>query len=448
MSRRQAAPEIKVSRRALDRTLTSSLAFAAMAGLCGPAYAGGFHAPEQSARGAGRAFSGEVADTGAASLWWNPAAIARSGRELHLSLHFRSFDTVQTDNGSTITRPIAPGGLTLPVGGDPTAEDTVPDHLIPNLSVVLPVGERFALGLSGTRAFYLENDFGADSWTRYDTIRNKIHIDDYQATAAFRATDWLDLGVGVSAQYTDAFLDAASPNLDPAAPDGLQSLQAGDDWSYGFSLGAQATFERVSLGASYRSAHDRDLKGSLSLTGLQGPLAGANFSAPAVTNFGTPWIAIVGARFRATPQLTLNAQLERFGWSEYDVITIEFAGARAGIPQEFEDVTTFAAGADYAVSEALTLRAGAQWDPTPSPDTLRENGVADSDRQLYTAGASVRLRPGVTLDGALGYSRFEGSQVIEDAVFYGGSGADTSARIRGDFEGDATTASLGLRVGF
>lgn len=437
-----------VSQSKSYRGQVSAVVLVAAMGLSVPALAGGFYVTEQSARGAGRAFSGEAADTGVASLWWNPAAIARSGRELHLGLNFRSFDTTQTDDGSTITRPIAPGGLTLPVGGDPSAGDTTPDHVIPNFGLSLPVGDRFALGLSGTRAFYLEHEFGADSWTRYDTIRNKIHIDDYQVTGAFRATDWLDLGVGVSAQYTDASLDSASPNLDPSAADGFQSLQAGDDWSYGFSVGAQATFERFTLGASYRSAHDRDLEGTLSLSGLQGPLAGANFSAPAITNFSTPWRAVVSGRYRATPELTLNAQVERFGWSEYDVITIDFAGVSAGIPQDFEDVTTIAFGADYALSQALTFRAGASYDPTPSPDTLRENGVADSDRWLYGLGASLSLGGGFTLDGAVGYSRFEGSRVIEDALFYGGSGADTSVRIRGDFEGDATTASVGLRVVF
>lgn len=437
-----------MSKAKLDLSRTSLLALATAIGLAGPATAGGFYAQQQSVRGAGRAFSGEAADTGVASLWWNPAAIARTGGEFSIGLHFNSVDTTQTDDGSVITRPIAPGGFTLPVGGDPSAEGTTPDHVIPNLGLSIPVGERFALGLSATRAFYLEHEFGEDSWTRYDTIRNQIHIDDYQITGAFQATEWLDLGIGVSAQYTDAFLDSASPNLNPTAPDAIQSLQAGDDWSYGFSVGAQATFERVSIGASYRSAHDRDLEGTLSLQGLQAPLNGANFSAPAVTNFGTPWIAVLGARYRATPQLTLNAQLQRFGWSEYDIITIDFAGTSAAIPQEFEDVTTAAFGADYTVSDALTLRAGASFDPTPSPDTLRENGVADSDRWIYGVGASVRIAPGFTLDGALGYSRFEGSRVIEDALFYGGSGADTTARIRGDFEGDAATASVGLRKSF
>ena len=40
-----------------------------------PAHAAGFYLQEQSVRGWGRANSGEVADQGPASLWWNPAAI-------------------------------------------------------------------------------------------------------------------------------------------------------------------------------------------------------------------------------------------------------------------------------------------------------------------------------------------------------------------------------------
>src|SRR3954471_14515599 len=40
-----------------------------------PAAAAGFYLQEQSVRGWGRANSGEVADQGPASLWWNPASI-------------------------------------------------------------------------------------------------------------------------------------------------------------------------------------------------------------------------------------------------------------------------------------------------------------------------------------------------------------------------------------
>ena len=50
--------------------LSSSFAFA------GAAHGQAFYLQEQSTRGQGRAFSGEGADTGASSLWWNPASIA------------------------------------------------------------------------------------------------------------------------------------------------------------------------------------------------------------------------------------------------------------------------------------------------------------------------------------------------------------------------------------
>ena len=58
-----------------------------MTGVAAPAFAGSFYLQEQSVRGAGRAFSGEAADRGVGSLWWNPASIARSGRELSVGLH-------------------------------------------------------------------------------------------------------------------------------------------------------------------------------------------------------------------------------------------------------------------------------------------------------------------------------------------------------------------------
>src|SRR5919199_1657852 len=45
-----------------------------------PADAAGFYLQEQSVRGWGRANSGEVADRGPDSLWWNPAAIGGDTR--------------------------------------------------------------------------------------------------------------------------------------------------------------------------------------------------------------------------------------------------------------------------------------------------------------------------------------------------------------------------------
>ena len=76
---------------------------AAPAAFASPALAGGFYLQEQSVRGAARAYSGEVSDTGVQSLWWNPAAIARSPRQAYVAAHGVLVDADVTDSGSTVT---------------------------------------------------------------------------------------------------------------------------------------------------------------------------------------------------------------------------------------------------------------------------------------------------------------------------------------------------------
>ncbi|HEX8568653.1 MAG TPA: outer membrane protein transport protein [Caulobacteraceae bacterium] len=409
--------------------------------------AGAFYVQEQSVRGAGRANSGEAAETGADSLWWNPASIARSGRELYVGAHGRLMSVDFTDQGSTITRPLAPGGVTTPVGGDGDPDDVAADQVIPNAAVALPVSDQLTVGLSVHRPFHLEYDFGDNSWARYDTIANKIEVTNFQGTVALRVNDWVDVGAGVSAIYTDAFLDAAYPNL--MGPDGRSSLQAGDAWDYGWTVGAQAHLDRLSLGASYRSSTEHDLDdGRFTLSGLVGPLASANFSQPAQTSFRTPWSAVVAARYQITPQLTLNGQVQRMGWSEYDAVRVTIGGATSAIAQDFEDTTVVAAGADYAISPQWTVRAGVRYEPTPTIDALREPGVADSDRWTAAVGGSMAISPAMSLDLALGYVAFQGDRIYENAVFYPGTGADTTVQMRGRHDGNMTVLSAGLRWKF
>jgi long-chain fatty acid transport protein len=178
------------------------------------------------------------------------------------------------------------------------------------------------------------------------------------------------------------------------------------------------------------------------------PLDGSNFSAPSTATFSTPWIVVVGGRFQATPQLTLNAQIERFGWSEYDHIDVRFAGQTVTVEQRYDDTTSIAVGADYQVRRDWTVRAGVKFDPTPTPDNIRETGVPDSDRWTYAAGTSLQLKPGLSLDAALAYVAFDGDRISDDAVFYAGTPAQTTARLRGKVDGDAKVVSVGLRWKF
>ena len=429
------------------RTFLGGLLGATALAAATQASAAGFAVNELSVKGLGRANSGEAAATGADALWWNPAAIARGPREISLGVHHRELSTDLDDRNSTITRPIPPAGLTTPVGGQGQVSDGAADFNAPNFAIALPVNDRIAVGFSIVQPFRLEGDFGDDAWGRYDTIRNKIATTDYQFTGALKATDWLDLGAGFSVHRTKAALDTAYPNLSPLLPDAVSHLQ-GDGWDYGWTVGAQVHLERLTLGASYRSAIEHKISGDLTLSGLQAPLSGSNFSAPADTKLSTPWTVSLAGRFAVTPQLTLNAQVVRSGWSEYDEILVHVGGGVETIVQNYKDTTSIALGADYAVNGMWTVRGGVQFDPTPTPDDLREPGVADSDSTVYAVGASVQVAPTLAIHGALAYVDFKGAELYEDAVFYGGTPAQTTANLRGDFSGHALTVSLGANWGF
>jgi long-chain fatty acid transport protein len=431
----------------MNKTVAVALASAAAISAASQAHAGGFYLQEQSTRGSGRAYSGEVADQGVESLWWNPAAIARSPREVYVGVSGVFVDAKVQNRGSSL---VYPGGATVPDTGAPRAYNPIQSGAVPNFAIATPIGDRFAIGLSVAAPYDFTTKYDPNAWTRYDALTSQLLTSDIQLTGAMKVTDWLDLGVGVDAEYTQARLSQAYPNLPSAAglsPDAFSGLK-GDGWNYGWTVGAQAHFDRLTLGASYRSKMNHDLDGSVTVSGLLGPLAAANTSGPASASFTTPWIATAGLRYGLTDRLTLDAQIQRMGWSEFDAITVNTGPSTQVLAQNYKDTTSGGVGADFKVSEALTLRAGVQYDPTPTPDAERTARVPDGDRWLYGVGATAQVTPRMKLDAALAYIDFKNSDVNHDAVFYAGTPAATTALLRGDVQGTGYIMSVGLRTAF
>jgi long-chain fatty acid transport protein len=184
------------------------------------------------------------------------------------------------------------------------------------------------------------------------------------------------------------------------------------------------------------------------VSGLGAPLTAADVDTHGHASFKTPWIATLGTRVRVTRRLTLDGQLQRLGWSEFRSIDISYPGVTSVVPQNYRDTTSAAFGADYEVSRALTLRAGAQWDPTPTPDVGRTLRVPDSDRWLFSTGGEMKLGAHLTAEAALEYVDFQGSRINSSAVFYPGTPAQTTADYAADVTGNAVVVSGGLRWRF
>src|SRR5690606_4354360 len=118
---------------------------------------------------------------------------------------------------------------------------------------------------------------------------------------------------------------------------------------------------RWDLGLSYRSEIEHELDGNVDISGLTGLLAagGGNTAVggeAGSASFTTPWYASFSARYAVNDRLTLNAQVNRIGWSEFEAIDVVYETGAATIEQNYEDVTTGAVGFDYVIDPTLTVR--------------------------------------------------------------------------------------------
>lgn len=414
--------------------------------MCGQALAAGFYIQEQSVKGLGRAYSGEASDIGAESLWWNPAAIGSvQGIEVYGGLQGVLSQSQVKDAGSTIQRPLQP---VRPVGGVSPANDPLEPGVVPNLDAAWRVNEHVALGLAVSAPFNFTTKYDGSSFVRYQAQTSRLLDLDVQPTLALHLNRYLDLGVGFDAQYSQATLSSNLPNLSPLLPDGYNRLE-GDGWNYGWTIGAQLhPNDRLSLGASYRSAIDHDLDGTVQVKGLLGPLAAQNAVLPGTAKFSTPWLFVFGGRYVLDQHWTLNAQIQRVGWSEFDAIRVNTLAGTTVIPQGYHDTTTGAVGVDYTMNPKWTFRGGIAYDPTPTPNIGRSARVPDGDRILFTVGATYRPRTWLELDGAFAFVDLQRSLINSNATAYAGTPVVTPIAYSAQISGDAFIVSSGAKVRF
>ena len=432
-----------ISRISLRRLAAGTALVAALAPAA--AWSNGFYIAEQSARGTGRAYSGEVADTGTDSLWWNPAAIAGTTgvtADLNASVilaHSR------VDNTSSFL--IVPGGAHVPVGGDQSNANPIRNGVVPASAVAYGINDKVAFGIAISAPYNFTTQYPTSSWARYSALRSSLRTIDVQPTLAFQPVPGLRVGVGWNIEHVSATLSNAMPNLIFAPGDANQTLH-GTGWDLGVSAGVQFARGPVTLGATYKSSIHHRLNGTLAISGSA---LAPNGAFPASADFDTPWMAIFGARLAVSPMLTLDAQVSRVGWSKFNAIYVSSAitGPNAAVPQNYRDAWTFAGGVDVALSPATTLRAGLQREMSAVRNDFRDARVPDSNRWTFALGGSHVVSRHLTLDAGAQYITFASGPITRPTAFYQGTPAQTIVVTNGELApAHVFILSLGGRVAF
>lgn len=426
--------------RALSLVAAGTIAAAVTA----PAQAAGFYIQEQSTKATGRANSGEVADQGAESLWWNPAAIGGlEGGDAAISATAIRPRANVVDTGTLIVRPGQSAAL---VGGNAT-RNPIDSGLVPAGAIAHGLGHGIAVGLAISAPYNFTTSYPTTSWVRYTTLTTRLRTIDIQPSVAVQLGGRLNLGAAINVERTTASLGNALPNLLASLPDGQQQL-SGKGWDVGYSLGAQYVAPRFSLGASYKSAVVHHLDGQLVISGLLGPLAAKNATISTSARFATPWQLSLGGRYKLTDAVTLNGQVTRFGWAKFDAIRLG-SPLNTAIPENYRNTWSYAGGVDVAVSPRWTVRGGVQRDISPVRDSERDARVPDSSRWLFALGATHQLTKAIAINAAANYLTLSEAAINRTTAAYAGTAAQTPVLVSGAVRSPSVLiGSLGARIRF
>jgi long-chain fatty acid transport protein len=417
-------------------------------------HAAGFYAVPKGAVGVGSAQVGGAARASDGStVYFNPAGmILLDGTIFQGGIDFVIPDIAIRDTGSTATTPGTGGSTLAYTGVSGFADEVAP---IPNLFFAMPLSnDDYWFGVALTAPFGLALDYGKDWYGRYDSIESELITINVSPSIAYRISDTWSIGGGLNIEYADATLNSALPNtLNPGGPtvatDGLGEM-TGDAWDLGFNVGLLYRTKNTQVGLHYRSGIDHKLEGKTTISGLTGPLVGGNGSLGSSVGLDVPPITSFAIVHDLNDTLKLLADVQWFGWSSFDEIRIRFdAGGPDSVrPQGFKDSLTVGLALEYEWRPKWTLRAGVQFDETPTVDLFRNSSIPDADQVWLGFGASYERSDKLIIDLGFVHSDFDASTIDLTIPFFGGTPAAGTINTAGRTDNKVNIISIDLRYRF
>lgn len=379
------------------------------------ANAGGFQLTEQSALGLGRAYAGAGVDgSDVSGVYYNPASMTLTPGTaaqlgfvgVGLNLDYAGNDGTTTENGRK-----AP-------------------ELVPHAYISHQVNDTTWVGFSFTVPFGMSTEYDRN-WAHKDHGTDaEIMVFDFNPSVAWKVTDKVRLGAGISFQYVDASL-----GMGGTAPTGtgttnvhgqLEATSTAWGWNAGILF---MPVENVRLGLSYRSQIQHKAEGDLTIDGLAPLALGQDKIIPLNAFNGTydsgavvsaPAWAMMSAAWDVNSWLSLYATFRWTDWSSFESLKVDTTALEGAIqsqignlglkPEEigkvgavvgqmvegmsyirnnWRDTYLYAVGGDVRVNSFWTLRGGIAYETSPIQEReTRTAIIPDADRWWFAVGST------------------------------------------------------------
>ncbi|KUE78974.1 long-chain fatty acid transporter [Aeromonas schubertii] len=438
-----------------------SLLAAAVALASTQAYSAAFQLNEHSASGLGRAYAGEAAVADNASvLARNPAAmtmfdkmaVSVSGTYIHPDVDVNG----QTD-----------GDLTLPNGGkvpnffDRNASESgiAPSAFVPAAYFIQPLKEDLAWGIAMFSNYGLSTEYPETFAAGSGAGNTELLTFNINPNLAYRVAPGFSLGAGINFVYAEAELNRYAGVLSSTKPQQMSrdtniSHMKGDDWGFGWNVGALYEFNQDNrLALTYRSQVNIKFKGDykgLSTIGAGKP----GQTVDGELNMELPAQAELAGYHRLNPQFAVHYSVNWTDWSAFQelkatsdsCVSADGAGVCLYKPEKFKDSMRYAIGGTWYINPSWEARIGFAYDNSPIEPEYRSLSIPDSDRIWYSAGATYHIDKDMSVDFGMAY--LDGKEVEVNEGLVNHDGTVNNPRWKGTSHGNAFLASAQFNMKF
>lgn len=379
--------------------MTMKAAAAAVMAVCAAsaAHAAGFMLTEQSAGSLGRAYAGVGVDgTDISGVYYNPAT---------MTLH----------PGTQIQAGFVAVGLDLAFEGSGNYDGVTENgqyntQAIPHGYISHQLSDNMWVGLAMTVPFGMGTEYG-DNWKLANRgISAEVLTFDFNPNVAWKVSDKLSLGAGMSIQYASADLKMRK-ELEAGTGLGFDSEVDADSIAWGFNVGLMwSPVDNLRFGLSYRSKINHNADGNLTFDnlseGLSDVLEKDEFAIlsslmgthAATATLSTPAWAMATAAWDVNNLLSLYATFRWTDWSSFDELTIKSI-QNSTIHNKWQDTYLFSVGADLRFTNWWTFRAGIGYETSPIDDPkYRTAIIPDADRWWFALGSSFQATDNMQID--------------------------------------------------
>ncbi|MCK3862898.1 outer membrane protein transport protein [Pseudomonas sp. B329] len=449
-----------------------------------PAQAGGFSTPTYGAPGWGRAFGGgSLFKNDPSSAYNNPAAMAFVDQSVvQQTVDYARVKIKYSGQAYDYTGNPVSNTAVMPDGSFDPSTATLNNNdggqggftaWLPTGFLVIPIGDRFAFGLSQVVPQGMRTTWNENSKFRDFAVDTKIETVGLTGSLSFKVRDDFSIGGGLIVQRSQGFVSqnvdlfsaaSVSPGLGNGAfPAGVGTALMRvkvDNISTGWFTGVVwKPTDRDSLGLNYHAKIKNKLTGKYSVradalnnglmtddtifgngkTLVETAYPGLTLypgGAHASTQLDIPATAALDWVHQFNDRWTLGVSAMWTQWSSFKDLTLKSQGSTiVAIPYNYKDAWMYSVGGDFKATDELTLRAGVAYDQTPTRNSTRDPRIPDGDRYFLSVGAGYDIKavPGLTLDAAYSHQFVEKVNIkTQNVDRLGGGRLDGKAESSGD----------------